>query len=37
MGMFDWAKHEIELAKQFERKNSGNNEDEFDYGRACYK
>ena len=36
MGMFDWAKHEIELAKQFERKDSDNNEDEFDYGCACY-
>lgn len=36
MGLIDWAKHEIELAKQFERKESNNNEDEFDYGCACY-
>lgn len=35
MGMIDWAKREIEIAKARERETSGNT-DYCDYGCACY-
>lgn len=35
MGMIDWARKEIEIAKKREREESGN-EDGWDYGCACY-
>ena len=34
MNMIDWAKHEVELACK--KENSVREEDEWDYGCACY-
>ena len=37
MSMYDWAKKEIELACVHERRDSTKEENEWDYGCACYE
>ena len=32
-----WAEREVRLACEHERRGNGTNDDEFDYGVACYK